>query len=308
MIKFQGGTRNVKTMGNYVYIHYRADNLKPFYVGKGKSFRAWHSGVNSRNKWWRFVALKHGVKVEICQDSLSEEDANLLEMWLIAKLRWSGEKLCNITDGGEGRIGHVSNRRKLVYCSNGMSFPSTEHASLWLRENGHPKATSKNISAACMGQKTIVHGLCWSYERRPDAIDTNGKSAKTRNSGLANRRKVYCSNGMVFDSLSDASFFAVGNRKNGSRIGACCRGERGSVMGLTWSFEEGGCRPFVDPMVGSNKAKLVPVECSNGMKFGSYLEAIEWGKSNGLKISHTAISRAVKTGGKAANLRWRKME
>ena len=308
MIIFQGGTRNVKTTGNYVYIHYRADDLKPFYVGKGSLFRAWHSGVNSRNRWWRFIAIKHGVKVEICQDSLSEEDANLLEMWIIAMLRFRGEKLCNMTDGGEGRIGHVSKRRKVVYCSNGMSFPSTQHASKWLRDNGHPKANSKNISAACIGQKTIVHGLCWSYDRKPEPIDTNGKSAKTRNSGLSNRRKVYCSNGMVFESLSDASFFFAGNRRNGSKIGACCRGKRGSAMGLTWSFDEGGCRPFVDPMIGSNKAKLVPVRCSNGMEFGSYLEAISWGKANGLKISHTAISKAVKTGGKAANLRWRKMK
>lgn len=135
-----------------------------------------------------------------------------------------------------------------------------------------------------------------------------GKSARTRNSGLSIRRKVYCSNGMSFESLTDASLFMTGCRKNGSHIGSCCRGERGSAFGLTWSFTEGGCRPYIDPMIGSNKAKLVPVICSNGMEFESYLKAIEWGLGEGLKISHTAISRAVKTGGFAAKLKWRRKE
>lgn len=308
MIVFEGGRRNVKTIGNYVYIHYKMTDSKPFYVGKGQKFRAWDNASQSRNRWWKFTALKHGVKVEICQDGLSEDNANLLEMWLIAKLKKNGENLCNMTDGGEGRIGHISNRRKTVYCSNGMSFPSTRHAELWLRENGHVKATSKNISAACTGKKVIVHGFCWSYDAVPQSIDMMGRSPRTRNSGLSKRRKVYCSNGMCFESLSEASFFAKGKRGHGSRIAACCNGERGSAFGLTWSFTEGGCRPYIDPMIGSNKAKLVPLICSNGMEFESYLRAIEWGLGEGLKISHTAISRAVKTGGFAAKLKWRRKE
>lgn len=96
---------SVKPSDEYVYIHLKATDGQPFYVGKGTNKRAFS---RDRNKFWRRRASKHGVIVVICQDGLSMDDAHLLEMWLIAKLRHEGHDLCNLTDGGEGATGYIT--------------------------------------------------------------------------------------------------------------------------------------------------------------------------------------------------------
>ena len=95
--------KDVKPEGHYVYIHYRADNGSIMYVGKGKRGR-WLS-ASGRGAYWINSARLHGVISEIAQDDMMESDAFLLEMWLIAKFRISGENLVNRTDGGEGASG-----------------------------------------------------------------------------------------------------------------------------------------------------------------------------------------------------------
>lgn len=95
----------VKPSGEYVYIHIKATDQMPFYVGKGQNKRAFNRG---RNRFWRHRAEKHGVIVEIAQDGMTRDQAILLEMWLIAKLRHEGHDLCNLTDGGEGNTGYIT--------------------------------------------------------------------------------------------------------------------------------------------------------------------------------------------------------
>lgn len=96
---------DVKPSLHYVYIHTRGSDGSPFYVGMGQGRRGWSSGVGSRSPWWIRVGKKNGCRIEIAQDGLSRDQAMLLEMWLIAKLRHAGERLVNMTDGGEGAIG-----------------------------------------------------------------------------------------------------------------------------------------------------------------------------------------------------------
>lgn len=97
---------DVKPTGFYVYLHRKATDGSCFYVGKGSAKRAWILSGRSNPKWRR-TALKYGVICEVCCDNLSEDNANLLEMWLIAKLRHEGVDLSNLTDGGEGASGWV---------------------------------------------------------------------------------------------------------------------------------------------------------------------------------------------------------
>ena len=88
----------------YVYLHRRKTDNKVFYVGKGKGYRA-GDRVN-RSQWWKRVAEKHGVKIEIVFDNLSEEDAFQIEKDTILEFRYFGHPLVNHTDGGEGTSGH----------------------------------------------------------------------------------------------------------------------------------------------------------------------------------------------------------
>ena len=87
----------------YVYLHRKDSNREVFYVGKGKRGRS--NSRHGRNNHWNNVFKKHGRTVEFCQKGISEDDAFLLEMWLIAKLTREWCVLCNISEGGDGPAG-----------------------------------------------------------------------------------------------------------------------------------------------------------------------------------------------------------
>lgn len=87
----------------YVYIHRKKSNNEIFYVGKGKDRRAyWKS---RRNQYWQNIVNKYGYIVEILKDNLTENEAFKLEIQTIEQYRNQNIKLCNMSEGGEGRTG-----------------------------------------------------------------------------------------------------------------------------------------------------------------------------------------------------------
>lgn len=86
-----------------VYVHLRADDRLPFYVGMGSRRRAFE--FYSRNTFWKNVKNKHGVIVEILAENLSREEAADMEKELISQYRSKFDTLTNICDGGEGASG-----------------------------------------------------------------------------------------------------------------------------------------------------------------------------------------------------------
>ena len=91
----------------YVYIHLRASDGTPFYVGKGKGKRAWDK--RSRSDRWKRVVEKYGYIVNLAWGGLSEKEAFEWEVHLIEQFRLSGYPLVNHCDGGEG----VSNKKQI---------------------------------------------------------------------------------------------------------------------------------------------------------------------------------------------------
>lgn len=277
------------------------------YVGKGVDRRGFSAA--GRNRRWRHTAAKHGVRVEIADYGLSTEDAYLLEMWLIAKLRHEGFELCNMTDGGDGRIGFESEKRKEVFCSNGMKFTHAEHAAEWLRSIGNKGATSKIVSACALGRKKSIYGYGFSHTENTPLPVVTGREAQAlaaSNSGIP----VYSNDGFGYRSASEAQYIVTGSLGSGSHILQACRGERLTAYGLTWSFSsEGPFIEYIDPMERSNRAKWKRVRNSDGDVFDSFSLATEWlSEMNGRKYSQSAIQMAIRRGGMCGGFYWYRLD
>lgn len=207
----------------YVYIHIRLDTGSIFYVGKGKGRRAktkW-----SRNIWWKRVTDKTDWISAIVQENMSESDAYLLEMWLIAKLRHEGVVLCNIGDGGEGMSSPNFSLRKPVNCSNGMRFDMIGCAAKWAG------TSRENLSAAARGEYGQAGGYSWWFDgdTPKEYVSSKEKMAKTQS------KRIERSDGVVFESLGQAAKSvggSLGNISIAARAGSIIR------YGYTWRYLE----------------------------------------------------------------------
>jgi hypothetical protein len=123
----------------YTYGHYKANSKELFYIGKGKTNRAYEK--DSRSDFWNSIVKKHGYTVEIFANWKSEKDAFLHEKFLIECFR-NLTKLCNLTDGGDGCSGYVwSNEQK-------QKLKNRKHANLGKQL---PEEVKKRISLSQLG-------------------------------------------------------------------------------------------------------------------------------------------------------------
>lgn len=89
----------------YIYMHRRASDGLPFYIGKGKGNR--FRDKSGRNRHWDRVVKKHGYTVDILHTGLSEEGSKLLEVMEINNKRSMGYPMTNINNGGDGNHGWI---------------------------------------------------------------------------------------------------------------------------------------------------------------------------------------------------------
>jgi hypothetical protein len=90
----------------FVYVDYREDDGKPFYVGKGSENRAKDL---DRNQLHTNIKNKHGMVRKIVLETCSEQEAFEKEVELIQELKtyfYLGEGGANFTFGGEGPSGY----------------------------------------------------------------------------------------------------------------------------------------------------------------------------------------------------------
>lgn len=137
----------------YVYVHRRASDNKPFYVGKGKGQRAWH--FYNRNRYWQNVKEKHGVVVEIVFDNLDESESLQVEKDTILEFLYFGYPLTNLTSGGEGTTPSLETRLLMSKAHMGrtISKESSEKTAAWHRGRKRSEATCLKISEALKGKK-----------------------------------------------------------------------------------------------------------------------------------------------------------
>lgn len=278
----------------YVYIHTRLDTGEVFYVGKGSGNR--ERSKHSRNRYWHNVVSKTEWISSVVQCNMSEEDSLLLEMWLIAKFRHSGVKLCNMTDGGDGVRMDQPSTMKMVVCSNGMEFDSINAAAKWAGVG------ASKISSVVNGRRVTSGGFSW-WLKGEAPIDYVSPTSR-----MGKAKKIYRSDGVCFESIKDAADSVGGDSAN---LSSCARGLINTAYGFAWSYDSVPDEP-ISRYDRSAISLGIPLICiDTGEEFPSASHAARWVSSvtdhksaTGWPISCCAKGRSAS----AYGFKWRYVE
>lgn len=258
----------------YTYAHYRADSATglPFYIGKGSGKRAF---VKRRSAYWKNVAAKHGVHVELLSEWRTEQDAFEHEKLLISIFKDMGGCECNLTEGGEGPSGlvHSSKTRIQMRLSHQGKPASPEHkaavAAIWDRQDVRQRhqlaileswksparkekqstvqKALKSSSDAKLKMKNQSIALWKNPELRARIIEKtkaalSGKK-KTEAHVLAIQaaigKPVICiDTGEVFNTVTEArdKIRNTNSKAAVSAISGCCKGKYKKAYGFSWAY------------------------------------------------------------------------
>lgn len=128
----------------------------------------------------------------------------------------------------------VSNAKKPVLCSNGMRFESVKDAARWVSIETGRYSFPACISRCCWGNSGSSYGYNWEFEES-GITPAHGKPERKRSH---NPIKVVCSNGHVFDDISDAVIWLKSNGfplACGSNIHKCINGKLNKTYGYKWT-------------------------------------------------------------------------
>lgn len=191
----------------YVYVHKRADDNLPFYVGKGKNKRAW--SFDGRNPFWRRTQKKHGVIVEIVFEDLTEEDAFQCEIDTILEFKYFGYPLTNLTVGGEGVCGYErtaeqNEKAALARKNSPKWWEGNRRAAEKIRGRKLSEEHRKNISLGNLGK--VVSG---ETKQKLSEAKKSCPKALAHIRGLVEKQKdkkihtFYCISGEVFSGTRE---------------------------------------------------------------------------------------------------------
>jgi hypothetical protein len=205
-------------MAFYVYEHIRNDTLLPFYVGKGKSNRAYRK--SNRNKYWNNIVNKcGGFEVRFIAENIDEELALLVEKERINQLRLLKVNICNLTDGGEGVSGYKftdEQKKKMSDAQKGKKLSQDQIEKLTQRFKNIERTEEwrKNISNSLKGKK-----------KNPESIRKTSE----------NRTKyVFCiTENKLFRSAEDAGKYYKIYK---SAIHRACNGSRAKANKMYWRY------------------------------------------------------------------------
>lgn len=135
----------------YVYRHYKGDlPLECFYIGVGLCKRRFKSKHN-RNIFWHRVVEAHGFYPEIVASNLTMSLAHELEILLISEYGKRCNKtgpLVNLTDGGDGSLGHRPSIETLNKLRSRKISPETRRKLVQARKRTPTTAETKAKIAA----------------------------------------------------------------------------------------------------------------------------------------------------------------
>lgn len=186
------GNNNQRVKKFYVYGHYTNEGII-YYIGvgtilnlktnkiKSKYARAYH--FRNRNKYWKHVKHKHGLKVKILDEFYTKEESLDREKELIFmfKKRVDGGLLCNISDGGEiGPIGRKmpmkEAQKRLLSEIKSISIFIYSREGVFIKEMKTIKKAAEfcgvtyNAVFSCMETKNYTNGFFCFREFKGDTL------------------------------------------------------------------------------------------------------------------------------------------
>jgi hypothetical protein len=245
----------------FVYVDFRSDTNKPFYVGKGNDARVKRI---TRNRYHSSIVKKYGFQREIVFSSNDEQLCFLIESHLICELK---TRNCfggaNFTDGGDGvsglkhsqisnennrlkHIGKVQDQNACQRKSNSMKSSLKVkrirvkqlalsgdlikiHDSVSSAANSLNKPNASSLISRCCRKKTkTFNGFRWEYD---DSVEIKSNTRK-----YSKVRKVVqydSESSIIHDSISSA---ARSINKNTTSIRLCCHNKRETAYGFMWKF------------------------------------------------------------------------
>lgn len=242
-----------------VYMHTNNTNGKVYVDITSNLYRRWrNNGAEYMGKPSPFSsALKKygwdGFTHEIIADNISLNDANLLEMKLIAKYksnrnRYGTDYGYNQTDGGDGTKG----------------FPQYgENNPFWNKH--HTESTKQKISRAKLGQKSSRCGVSLTNEQK-ERVSLGLKKWYLQNESSSCKEVICISDNRHFRSVKEAAkYYNINNRE----ISAVCLGRRKTTHGLKFTYHMDGTEPeytyvgkgYSEHTENLRKIKSIPVEC-----------------------------------------------
>lgn len=129
----------------FVYVDFREDDGKPFYVGKGLNSRV---KCKKRNPHHTNIKNKHGMVRKIVFETHSEQDAFNKEIERIQELKTYvdfGEGGANFTLGGDGKRGYKFTDEQRETTRKVWEIPEhKERCEKYTEKNGKMMNTGKN--------------------------------------------------------------------------------------------------------------------------------------------------------------------
>lgn len=193
-----------------VYIHRKADDGVPFYVGKatlkkrrGKLVMERPYCRTSRSQWWHRTVAKHGLAVEIVAMFPTDAAAQAHEMALIEEIGRANlgkGSLINLTDGGDGQAGIIMSASTRAKHSANAKKPRTE---AWVNSIRAARKNGGNGGVVKRGDKLPD----WWRERISNGVrgNNNPMFGKTGEKHPTSRRVVDLATGESFPSVTAAA-------------------------------------------------------------------------------------------------------
>lgn len=166
-------------MDCYLYRHIRSDTNQVFYVGIAQKkhesdySRAKAANGNSRSAYWKRITTKSLWKSEVLLDNLTwleacEKEKEFIKLYGRANLGLG--TLCNLTDGGDGRLGYKATeefRGKISKSRVGFKHSEEAKAIIGLKSLGkrHSDVTKQKLSTQRKGiRRRIIEKIIFNSE------------------------------------------------------------------------------------------------------------------------------------------------